>query len=277
MIGAQHIEKVLSEAMAANDSIHLVGESLPLSPACSALLVQHPERCHLLPAADASLVGIAIGLAIAGKTPVVELSGPEALWGALQQLGQETAGLTGEFSSTMVLRVPMGPEAMDPSPLLNGMPHIQVGSPSEAADAGAWVQTALNSSGVTVLLEPLEVLGGTGGSAGEGREARIVEEGQHVTLVAWGHGVQAAKGAAKLLRQEQISAEVIDLRSLSPIDTETIAQSVHKTGRVVVVGGSASLLSETTQAAFLRLESPPVQVEQSANAIASKARAAVQY
>ncbi len=277
MIGAQHIEKVLSDAMAANDTVHLVGESLPLSPACSGLLVQYPERCHLLPAADASLVGVGIGLALAGKTPVVELAGPEALWGAIQQLGQETLALNGEFSANMILRVPLGPDAMDPTPLLNGMPHSHVASPAEAADAGALVQTALSSAGITVILEPLEVLGASGGTAGTGHQARVAEEGQHVTLLAWGHGVQAAKGAAKILRQDQISAEVIDIRSLSPLDPETVAQSVNKTGRVVVIGGSANMLSETIQTAFLRLESPPVQVGQSANAIASKARAAVQY
>ncbi len=277
MIGAQNIEKALTEAMAANDSVHLLGESLPLSPVCGSLLTQHPERCHLLPAADASLVGVAIGLALAGKTPVVELSGPEALWGALQQLGQESAALTGEFSATMILRVPLGPGALDPGPLLDGMAHLQVASPSDAADAGALFKTALDSVGVTVLLEPLEVLGASGGAAGTGQEARVVEEGEHVSLIAWGPGVNAAKGAAKILRQEKISAEVIDLRSLSPLDTKTIAQSVNKTGRVIMVGGSASMLSETIQTAFLRLESPPVQVGQSANAIASKARAAVQY
>jgi len=277
MIGAQNIEKVLSDAMDASDSIHLVGESLPLSPVCGALLTRYPERCHLLPAADSSLVGVAIGLALAGKTPIVELAGPEALWGALQQLGQESAALTGEFAATMIVRVPMGPEAMDPSPLLNGMTHLQVASPANAADAGALVKTALASQGITVLLEPLAVLGASGGTAGIGHTAHVVEEGEHVSLIAWGQGVDAAKSAAKTLSNESISAEVIDLRSLQPLDTDTVARSVNKTGRVIVVGGSSSMLTETIQSAFLRLESPPVQVGQSANAIASKARAAVQY
>jgi pyruvate dehydrogenase E1 component beta subunit len=277
MIGAQNIEKVLSDAMAKNDLVHLVGESLPLSPVCASLLTQHPERCHLLPAADASLVGVAIGLALAGKTPIVELAGPEALWGALQQLGQESSALTGEFAATMIIRVPLGPESMDPSPILNGMSHLQVASPADAADAGALVQTALSSQGITVLLEPLAILGASGGTAGTGQKARVMEEGEHVSLLAWGPGVDAAQQAAKMLRQESISAEVIDLRSLHPLDTETIAQSVNKTGRVIVVGGSSSMLTQTIQTSFLRLESPPVQVGQSANAIASKARAAVQY
>jgi pyruvate dehydrogenase E1 component beta subunit len=277
MNGAQNIEKVLSDAMGASDMIHLLGESLPLSPVCGSLLTQHPERCHLLPAADSSLVGVAIGLALAGKTPIVELAGPEALWGALQQLGQESSALTGEFSATMILRVPLGPEAIDPSPLLDGMSHLQVASPADAADAGALMQTALSSPGVTVLLEPFTVLGASGGTPGTGKKARVVQEGEHVSLIAWGQGVDAAKSAAKTLSKESISAEVIDLRSLSPLDTETVAQSVNKTGRVVMVGGSSSMLAETIQAAFLRLESPPVQVGQSANAIASKARAAVQY
>lgn len=279
MNGAQHIASVLTAAMAASDAVHLVGEALPLSAAGNELLVQHPERCHLLPAADATLVGVAIGLAISGKIPVVELSGPEALWGALQQLGQETAALSGEFRSTMVVRVPMGPGSMDPSPLLDGIPHIQVASPADPTDAGTLLAAALASGGITVLLEPVSVLGGSGGEPGQPKlgSARIVESGEHVTLAAWGEGVAAARKAARALRTEDISAEVIDLRSLSPLDTNTLAESVHKTGRLVMVGTTTSALLAAIGSTFLRMESPPTVAGPTAELITSKARAAVNY
>jgi pyruvate/2-oxoglutarate/acetoin dehydrogenase E1 component len=279
MNGVQHIASVLTTTMAASDSVHLVGEALPLSAAGNELLVQHPERCHLLPAADATLVGVAIGLAISGKIPVVELSGPEALWGALQQLGQESAALSGEFRSTMVVRVPLGPGSMDPSPLFDGIPHIQIASPADPIDAGTLLQAALTTGGITVLLEPLTVLGDSGGEAAEPilGSARIVESGDHVTLAAWGDGVAAARKAARALRREDISAEVIDLRSLSPLDTDTLMESVDKTGRLVMVGASTRALLAAIETAFLRMESPPTVAGPTAELITSKARAAVHY
>ena len=277
MTGAAHITHVLATHMSQDDSIHLLGESLPLSPVCSSLLVQHPQRCHLLPAADATLVGVAIGLALAGKKPVVELSGPEALWGALQQIGQEASNLSGEFNTSIVLRVPLGPDFADPTPLLTSVNHLHVLSPAEPADAGALVQTALQTSGVTVILEPLSVLGSSGGTAGTDLRARLVQQGDDVTLLAWGPGVGYAKSAAKTLGKEGISTEIIDLRSLAPLDDATIAESVSKTGRVVMIGGSGLMMNTTINAAFLRLESPPARVAQAANDIVTKARAALQY
>ena len=277
MTGAAHITQVLAEKMSLDETIHLLGESLPLSPVCASLLIEHPSRCHLLPAADATLVGVAIGLALAGKKPVVELSGPEALWGALQQIGQEAAHLSTEFNATLVLRVPLGPNAFDPSVLLSGIDNVHLVSPAEPADAGTLIDTALSTQGVTISLEPLTILGSSGGSPGDGLNARVVQEGEHVTLLAWGAGVAEAKRAAKTLSKEGISAEIIDLRSLSPLDVETVAQSINKTGRVVMVGGSGEMMNTTVSSAFLRLESPPTHVSQAAAAIVTKARAAIQY
>ena len=277
MNGAQHISNALRDAMTSNEAIHLIGESLPISPACGPLLLEFPDRCHLLPAADSTLVGVAIGLAIAGKTPVVELSGPAALWGAMQQLGQETLGLQGEFGVRMVLRVQIGPKDTIPRAFLDGIQHIRVASPSEPADAGELIRNAVQSSGITVLLEPVTVLGASGGLAGDGLTSRRVEEGEHITLLAWGTGVSTAQRAANILRSESIGADVIDLRCLVPLDIKTISDSVNKTGRVILVGGSDTMINHATTASFLRLESPPVQVEPDANAIVSQARAAVQY
>ena len=277
MTGAAHITQVLAKHMNDDDSIHLLGESLPLSPVCSQLLVQHPQRCHLLPAADATLVGVAVGLALAGKTPVVELSGPEALWGALQQIGQEASTLSGEFNTSIVLRVPMGPDCVDPTPMLTGIDNLQVLSPAEPADAGVLVQSALQSPGVSVVLEPLSVLGSSGGTAGTDLRARLVQEGDHLTLLAWGAGVSHAEAAAKTLGKEGVSVEILDLRSLAPLDVAAITTSVNKTGRVVMIGGSGLMMNTTINAAFLRLESPPAQVAQAANDIVTKARAALQY
>jgi pyruvate dehydrogenase E1 component beta subunit len=278
MNGASHIALALSEAMDASDSVHLLGEALPLSAAGSALLSKYPSRCHLLPAADATLVGVAIGLAIAGKTPVVELSGADALWGAIQQIGQEGARLTGEFNATVVIRVPVNDHPEQLVRLLDGV-SVSVASPADAADAGALVTAALRHNGVTVLLEPISVLHASGGQASEVSlgKARTLEAGTHITLAAWGSGVEATSAAARILGREGISAEVIDLRSLAPLDTEALAASVNKTGRLLLVGTGPHLLNAALDAAFLRLESPPAVVAPRTELITSKARAAVHY
>ena len=98
-----------------------------------------------------------------------------------------------------------------------------------------------------------------------------------MTLIAWGPGVVEAKNAAKTLNKEGISSEIIDLRSLIPLDVDTVATSVNKTGRVIMVGGSSLMMNTTINAAFLRLESPPTLVGQAATEIVTKARAAIQY
>jgi len=279
MYGASQIAATLFEAMDASTAVHVVGEALPLSTAGSALLSKHPERCHLLPAADATLIGIAIGLALSGKTPVVELSGADALWGAVQQIGQEGAGLTGEFAGTIVIRVPIGTNAAGTVDLLDGIPSVNVACAAEPADAAALLTAALKHTGITVLLESQTVLSASGGQASEPSlgQARRIVEGTHVTIAAWGQGVEAATAAARALGREDISAEVIDLRSLTPLDTTTLSESVNKTGRLVLVGTSNSILNSAVNSAFLRLESPLATVAATTEAITSKARAAVHY
>jgi|GEM_PF-1505746 len=279
MNGAAHIAAALAESMSKSDAVHIVGEALPLSAAGSSLLSAYPDRCHLLPAADATLVGFAIGLALAGKTPVVELSGSSAVWGALQQLGQESTALSGEFAATIVLRVPIHAPSEHTLRMLDAMPHIKVLCPSDAADAAPLMHAAIEQAGVTVVLEPASVLGASGGQAGVPAigEARCIAEGDHVTIAAWGVGVDAAQAAARTLDREGISAEIIDLRSLAPVDIDTLSVSVNKTGRLILVGANTAILNQAVKAAFLRLESPPATVDATPESITTEARAAVHY
>jgi len=277
MNGTDTIAAVLSQTMGEDATVHLLGEALPLSGGAAPMLAAHPDRCHLLPAADASLVGIAIGIALSGGKPVVELSGTEALWGALQQLGQESVALQGEFKGTLVIRVPVTPDAHVPAPLLSDLAHVQVASPSNPADAGVMLKAALRRPGVSVLLEPITILAEAGGVAGpeDLGTASTLQDGEHITIGAWGAGVEAALKAARTLRAEGIEAEVIDLRSLAPLDAETLSASVHKTGRLILVDGSAAMLRSATTASFLRLESPPTLA--GPDQIITKARAAIQF
>lgn len=280
MTGAQAIHAVLSEAMGADARVQLLGEALPLSPAGSGLMAKHADQVHLLPAADATLIGVAVGMAIGGHRPVVELAGPSALWGAVQQLGQEAAAIGGEFSAPVVVRVPVFADGFDPTPLLTAVPGLSVACGRTPSEAAGLLRSALAHSGPTVLLESIKMLAdstGTEGGQVDLGKARVVRQGDHVTLLSWGAGVEAADKAANILAGEGIQAEVVDLRSLAPLDAETIGASIRKTGRVVLIGGGAAALSTAVQSAFLRLESPPIIAEASASRIVEAAREAVQY
>ncbi len=279
MTGLLALRSALSQALTEDGSVALLGEALELSPVCAGLRAQAPGRVHLLPAADATLVGVAVGMAMGGARPVVELSGPEALWGALQQLGQEAAPLRGEFSAPVVLRVPMVPGAPDPSALLASIPGLRVAAAGVAADGATLLREALRAAGPVVLLESAEVLAAPVEAADAlplGR-ARVARAGAHVTALAWGAGVSAALEAADLLAPDGVALEVIDLRSLAPLDLDTVGASVARTGRALLVGSARAALVETVRAAFLRLEAPPAEVEADPAAIAAAARAALDY
>lgn len=277
----QAMHGLLSRAI--NDrNVHVLGEALELSPATRGLLSASPDQVHLLPAADASLVGLSVGLAMSGARPVVELSGPDALWGALQQLGQEAAPLrnAGEFQAPVVLRVPVAPGEPMPVGLLQQLEGVAIGCPASPEDAVALLQAALEGVDPVVLIEPREVLGRR--MSGEPArlqfgEAVVRREGTDATILAWGPGVAAAMDAADALKSEALSVEVVDLRTLSPLDTDVIAESVNKTGHPILAGGPDGVLLGTILAAFLRLECPPAQIDAEVDALSEAVRRAVNY
>ena len=279
MNGAQAIHGILSEALASDKRVQVLGEALPLSPAASGLLEAHADQVHLLPAADATLIGVAVGMAIGGQRPVVELAGTSAIWGAIQQLGQEAAAIGGEFSAPVVVRVPVGEDGFDPTPLLSAVPGLSIACGASPESAAGLLKAALGHSGPTVLLESVKMLAESSSGAAEITlgQAEVVRAGEHVTIIAWGDGVAASTKAANILAGEGISAEVVDLCSLAPLDAETIGTSIRKTGRVVLSGEGASALITAVQSAFLRLESPPTIAAASAGRIVDAAREAVHY
>jgi pyruvate/2-oxoglutarate/acetoin dehydrogenase E1 component len=258
--GVEQLAAALRARMEKDPSIVVVGEALELSGATSGLLAAFPGRVHLLPAADATLVGVAVGLAMAGKRPVVELAESASVWGALQQVGQEAASLKdrGEFRAPIVVRVPVAPGTWDPTALLESVPGVAIGVAGEPGDAAHLLDAALDASDPVVLLEPRAVLAERGASEPLGLgKARVLRAGDHATVLALGDGVAAAMRAADVVAKEGISVEVIDLRWVRPLDVETIGESVAKTGRAIVAGASAGALALAVQQAFLRLESPP--------------------
>jgi pyruvate dehydrogenase E1 component beta subunit len=277
----QAIHGLLSRALP-DRNIHILGEALELSPDTQGLMAQDPTRVHLLPAADASLVGIGIGLALSGARPIISLSGPDALWGALQQLGQEAAPIrtAGEFAAPIVLRVPIAPDEAVPAALLLGLRDIIVASPATPDDAVSMLQSALSADRPVVLLEHRTVLAGQVDGdplPGPLTSARIARPGADVSVLAWGPAVQTACDAADTLQADGISVEVINLRSILPLDTDTITKSVSRTGRPIVAGAPDGVLLAVVRSAFLRLESPPVHASSSTVALTEAIRRTVHY
>jgi len=274
-----HVRGTLRSALADNTSVHVLGEALELSPATRGLMAAYSGRVHLLPAADAAILGTAVGMALTGARPIVELAGGPALWGALQQLGQEAAALTGvEFQAPVIVRVPLAPGEEAPLDLLTAIPGLTVAAASSGPAAAQLLSSALQASGPVVILEPVDALAlHTDAPPAALGEAVPLVSGDHVSLLAFGAGVSAALQAATVLSSQGISAAVIDLRTLSPLDVDTVGASVAHTGRAVVVGASERVVTQAIVAAFLRLESPPLAVASNVDAIVQAAHRSVRY
>lgn len=290
---AQAVRATLHAAMSASDEVVLLGETVGrmggIGGSTAGLLAAFgPERVRDLPIADRGTIGLALGLALGGKRPVVELSGSNRLFAVLDTLAEAAAiARRGEFAAPLVVRVPYGTEA---GTLDRPLGHLAIDGLTVvcAADGSATpglLRAALAARGPVVLLEPRAAyedrVADPDGAATPFR-ARTVRSGSHVTLAAWGNGVRAALDAASALAAEGIDAEVIDLVALQPLDHEALAASVTRTGRLVVVHPGDPALADAARmvgldGAFLHLESPLARASEAPEAVARAAREAVQF
>lgn len=264
--------------------VHLLGESVELSPATAGLAARFPGRVHLLPAADAALVGVALGFSMSGAVAVVELADAAALRGALPQVAEAGALSSAESPLHLVVRVPTGPEdgpgAVEA--MVGGLPGVALACPGRACEVASVLLAALRHPGPVVLVEPRAVL------ASHHHEdppdlplgrARALRVGDHATVLAWGAAVGPAQDAADTLAQEGLGIDVLDLRCLAPLDADLIGRRVAHTGRVVLAGPAQPAVQAVLTHAFLRLEAPPAHAAEPADAlsIAAAVRAAVQF
>jgi pyruvate/2-oxoglutarate/acetoin dehydrogenase E1 component len=288
---AEAIRDALRAALTDDPSVVLLGEGVGRSGGAggssAGLQNEHPARVLDLPIADRANVGFALGLAIAGKRVVVELAGTGRLAALLEVLGEAGAVSAGEFASTLVIRVPYGSgvPGLD-APVgrwLTALPGVRVVCPSSPAMAAGLLRQALGRSGPTVILEPRDLYGERGSTMQ--LEPHLRRQGQHVTLAAWGQGVEPALAAAEALAGEGIEADVLDLVSLAPLDRTLLGARVRATGRLVVVHPDDHALARQVREvaldeAFLYLEAPLADAPASGDptdAIARAARGAVHY
>lgn len=236
------------------------------------------------PLAEAGIIGTSIGLAIRGFRPVAEIQFLSFIYPAFEQIVTHAARLRtrtqGAYPASLVIRAPYGGGIRAPElhcdsteSLFVQIPGLKVVVPSTPSDAKGLLLSAIRDPDPVLFLEPMKLYRSVKEEVPDGwyevplGKARHVREGDDLTLIAWGAMVPEAEKAASKLEQQGITCDLIDLRTLYPLDEETIIQSVKKTGRVVIVheapktaGLAAELTALINEHAFLYLEAPITRV-----------------
>ncbi|MBM4323528.1 MAG: alpha-ketoacid dehydrogenase subunit beta [Deltaproteobacteria bacterium] len=238
------------------------------------------ERVVDTPLAETGIVGTALGMALYGLRPVVEIQFDGFLYPCLDQItnhiGRMRNRSRGRFTCPFVIRVPYGggihaPEHHSESPeaILAHTPGIKVVIPSTPYEAKGLLLSSIRSPDPVIFLEPKRIYRAIREDVSEGDytiplgKARLVQEGKDATVIAWGAMVREVLNAAEELKGDKIALEIIDLRTISPMDVDAIITSVRKTGRAVVVheapktcGLGAEIIAVINEKAFLSLQAP---------------------
>ena len=242
------------------------------------------QRAVDTPLAESGIVGVALGLAVKGFKPVAELQFMGFLPPALDQIISHISRIRnrsrGRYACPMVVRMPYGggihaPEHHSESieAVLAHIPGIKVVIPSTPHDAKGLIVSAIRDPDPVLFCEPKRVYRAIKEEVPDGEytvpigEAKVVREGDDITVISWGSMVREALHAAEMVKEEGVNAEVIDLRTVSPLDDETIVTSVRKTGRTVIVheavktcGLGAEIIARINEKAILSLEAPVERV-----------------
>jgi 2-oxoisovalerate dehydrogenase E1 component beta subunit len=210
------------------------------------------DRVLDTPLSEAGFIGAAIGMAVNGFRPVAEVQFLGFIYPAYEQIMTHASRLRsrtlGHYTCPMVIRAPYGagvraPEIHSDSTeaLFTHMPGIKVVCPSTPREAKGLLIAAIEDPDPVLFLEPMQCYRSTREEVPEGKytveigKGRTVLEGDDVTVIAWGAMVKVAEEAAKKAWEKGISCEVLDMRTLSPLDKDLITESVQKTGRTVIV------------------------------------------
>ncbi|MGZ3569210.1 MAG: alpha-ketoacid dehydrogenase subunit beta, partial [Thermodesulfobacteriota bacterium] len=238
------------------------------------------ERVIDTPLAELAISATALGMAIYGLRPIGEIQFEGFLYPCLDQIinhiGRMRNRSRGRFTCPLVIRAPYGggihaPEHHSDSPeaLLAHTPGIKVVIPSTPYEAKGLLLSSIRDPDPVIFMEPKRIYRAIREEVPEGDytiplgKARLVQEGKDVTVIAYGAMLREALNAAEQLKGDKIDPEIIDLRTISPMDMETIVTSIKKTGRGVVVheapktcGLGAEIIALINEKAFLSLQAP---------------------
>lgn len=238
------------------------------------------ERVFDTPLAESGIGGMALGLTMEGFRPVMEIQFFGFVFEAMDSVASQMARMRyrsgGQYNAPVTIRSPFGGGVKTPelhADSLEGLfaqtPGIKVVIPSTPYDAKGLLISAIRDNDPVIFLEHMKLYRSFRGEVPEEEytielgKANVVKEGTDVTIIAYGAMVQTSQKAADLLEKEDINVEIIDLRTISPIDVDTIVKSVEKTGRAVVVqeaqkqaGIGANIIAEINDRAILSLEAP---------------------
>lgn len=235
------------------------------------------------PLSEGGIIGAAVGMALYGMVPVPEIQFSDFIWPAYDQIVSEVAKYRyrsgGEYTSKMVIRTPVGGgirgghyHSQHPEAQFIHVAGLKVVCPSNPYDAKGLLLASIADPDPVLFFEPKRVYRAYREEVPEDDytipigKAKVVNEGDDITVITWGASVFQCLEAMDAL-PEDVSLELIDLRTIDPIDTDTIAASVEKTGRCVIVheapvtcGLGAEISSRIQERCFLNLEAPVQRV-----------------
>ena len=242
------------------------------------------DRVIDTPLSEGGIVGAAVGMALYGLVPVPEIQFSDFIYPAYDQIVSEVAKYRyrsgGEYSAKMVIRTPVGGgirgghyHSQSPEAQFIHVAGLKVVCPATPADAKGLLLASIRDPDPVLFFEPKRVYRAAKGEVPEGDytvplgKAAVVRQGDRVTIVTWGAMLYEALDAAQKCAAEGVECEIIDLRTLWPLDIDTVIASVKKTGRVVVVheapkscGLGGEIVALINEKAFLHLEAPPKRV-----------------
>jgi pyruvate dehydrogenase E1 component beta subunit len=242
------------------------------------------DRVFDAPLAESGIVGTAVGMAVAGLRPVVEMQFSGFVYPGFNQIISHVARMynrsRGKFKMPIVIRMPYGgginalehhSESFEAA--FAHIPGLKVVIPSTPHDAKGLLISAIESEDPIIFMEPKRIYRAIKQEVQEEKfsipigKAAVIQPGTDITIVAYGAMIREVQKAAVLAKKAGISVEIIDLRTIYPIDKETIINSVKKTGRIITVtegvrsfGVASEITQIVTEEAFLSLEAPPKRV-----------------
>jgi pyruvate dehydrogenase E1 component beta subunit len=288
---AKAINAGLRRSLADDDRVVLMGEDIGtlggVFRVTDGLQTEFgPRRVMDSPLAESGILGTAVGMAYRGLRPVVEIQFDGFIYPAFDQIVSQVARMhyrtAGAVRMPITIRVPFAGgigaaehHSDSPEAYFAHAAGLRVVSPSTPQDAYTLIRQAIASDDPVLFFEPKRRYHAKGDVDVEAPlqdarpmgTARVVSPGSDVTLVTYGGLVQLASDAARAASDEGVSVEVVDLRSLSPLDLDTVAASVRKTGRLVITheaalsgGLGAEISASITERCFYHLEHAPVRI-----------------